>query len=151
MIEGRGWSAKPESGIGAATGLVATTAAGFEAEGRRELAQILGGARVRPLIMKGNIFAFSDLPEEEAIAAIAAAETEYVSRIVPVQRRVPITQDTGCFSAVVEAAASIGRIGAGDWFLVRCTRRGKHGWHGGDLERQLPRRSSGLRARHRRV
>lgn len=126
-----------ETEIGAASALIATTAAGLEGDARRELSQLLGGARVRSLLMKGNILALSDLPEEETLALVDAAETQYLARIVPVQRRLPITQDTSRFPAIAEAAAQIGRVGPADRFLVRCTRRGEHEWRGRELERAV--------------
>ncbi len=121
--------------FGVETALAVTTAAGLEAEARRELSQVLGGAKVRPLLMKGNILALSDLPEEKALALIRAAETQYLSRILTVQRRTTVTKDVSCFPAIVEAAACIGRIRPNDLFLVRCTRRGEHEWQGRGLER----------------
>lgn len=126
-----------EAELGAATALIATTAAGLEAGARRELSQLLGRARVESLRLKGNILALSDLPEEEAVARVEAADTQHLSRLVPVQRRAPVSQQADCFSSIAEAAAHIGRLGPGDRFLVRCTRRGRHGWRSRELERAV--------------
>ena len=121
----------------APTMLVATTAAGFEREARQELSRVLGEARSRPLMMKGNVLAFSSLEEEKALEMIAEAETRYLSRIVPVQRRVTIRREASCFAALAQAAAEIGRLRPDERFLVRCTRRGEHDWTGRELERAV--------------
>jgi tRNA(Ser,Leu) C12 N-acetylase TAN1 len=117
--------------------LIATTAAGFEAEAGRELAGAVGEGRPRLLVMKGNVSLLSGVAEEEAVARVAAAETSCVGRVVPVQRRVTIGQHADCFSEVAAAAAQTGRIGAGDRFLVRCARRGRHEWQSRELERAV--------------
>ncbi|MFB3880532.1 MAG: SAM-dependent methyltransferase [Armatimonadota bacterium] len=119
------------------TTLIATTAAGFEGEAGRELVAAIGDGRWRPLVMKGNISVVSGVGEEEALERIAAAETSCVSRVVPVQRRVTAERDASCFEVVATAAAEIGRIGKGETFLVRCTRRGEHAWQSRELERAV--------------
>ncbi len=125
------------SELGARTALVATTSAGLEADARRELSRVLRGAQVQSLVMKGNILALSDLPENEAVAAASGADTHCLGRILPVQRRVSIAKDTSCFADIAKVAVGIGRIGRGERFLVRCTRRGRHNWHGRELERAV--------------
>jgi 23S rRNA U2552 (ribose-2'-O)-methylase RlmE/FtsJ len=87
--------------------------------------------------MKGNVLAMTNLPEETAVSLLAAAETQCLSRVVPVQRRVQVSNAEGSFPAVAQAAAQIGRLGEGDRFLVRCTRRGEHDWRSRQLERAV--------------
>jgi tRNA(Ser,Leu) C12 N-acetylase TAN1 len=124
--------------------LILTTAAGLEAEAKRELSCLLPGARVTPLLLKGNLQVSCDLPEEEAIARLSAADTWYLARVIPVQESASVTKDRTCFSAIAAAAAAIGRLAAGDTFLVRCHRRGEHDWHSRDLERAVAAELTGL-------
>ncbi len=117
------------------TKLVVTTSAGLEAEARQEIRRALPGAEVRPLLFKGNLLVLAALGESEAVVRLREADTRVLARAVPVQARVRLTADATCFPAVAEAAAGLGRIQPGDVFLVRATRRGRHEWHGRDLER----------------
>jgi tRNA(Ser,Leu) C12 N-acetylase TAN1 len=89
--------------------------------------------------LKGNILLLSDAPEREALERIAAADTRCVSRVVAVQRRVGIGADAACFCDVARAAGGVGRIEPGETFLVRCNRRGSHGWSSRELERSVAR------------
>lgn len=125
---------------GRATALVVTTAAGLEREARRELGRLVPGAEARPLLLKGNLLVLTDLPEPEAVGAIREAETDCVSRVVPVQRAAPVTDDPACFPAIAAAACEVGRLRPGDTFLVRCRRRGTHQWASQDLERAVAER-----------
>jgi tRNA(Ser,Leu) C12 N-acetylase TAN1 len=118
----------------ATTRLVVTTPAGLEADARQELRQILPGARFQQVFLKGNLLVLTDLPEREALARIAEAETTVVASVIPVQRSVPVSGDGDPSAAVASAAAGMGRIGRGEKFIVRCRRRGKHTWHARDLE-----------------
>jgi tRNA(Ser,Leu) C12 N-acetylase TAN1 len=122
---------------GHATALVVTTAAGLEGEARRELGRLMPVAEAHPLVLKGNLLVLTDLPELEAIGAIREAETQCVSRVVPVQRAAPVADDPACFAAVATAACEVGRLRPGDTFLVRCRRRGTHEWASHDLERAV--------------
>ncbi len=117
--------------------LIVSTAAGLEAEARRELSGLLPGARITPLLLKGNLLVSCNLSEQEVSARLAAADTWYLARITPVQHEVRISKDPDCFGSIAAAAAAIGRIAPGDTFLVRCHRRGKHDWHSRDLERAV--------------
>ncbi|HUU54948.1 MAG TPA: SAM-dependent methyltransferase [Armatimonadota bacterium] len=123
--------------LGAATALIVTTAAGLEAEARREICRLLSGATARSLLLKGNIFVLAHQGEEDAVSALRAADTRHLSRIVPVQRLLALARNASCFPDVAAAAAEIGRIGEGDTFLVRCHRRGQHPWQSRDLERAV--------------
>jgi tRNA(Ser,Leu) C12 N-acetylase TAN1 len=122
-------------GSRAPTTLLITTAAGLEGEARQELRRLLPGAEAKTLMLKGNIIARTDLPEEEAVAILREAETRLVARVTPVQARVSASPDSACFPAVAAAAAGIGRLAPRQTFLVRCQRRGRHQWTGRDLER----------------
>lgn len=125
------------SRMGAA--FVVTTPAGLESEARRELRGLLSGSEVHSLPLKGNILLLTDRDESDAVALLAGAETSCVSRIVPVQRRLRVSGDVGCFPEVAEAVADIGRVAAGQTFLLRCSRRGRHAWQSRELERAVAR------------
>jgi tRNA(Ser,Leu) C12 N-acetylase TAN1 len=119
---------------GDTTTLAVTTPAGLEGEARQELRRALRGARFRSLFFKGNLLVSADLPEAEAVASIAEAQTHCVASVTPVQRRAAISSHPDSASAVAEAAAGIGRISPGETFIVRCRRRGKHDWSSRELE-----------------
>jgi len=121
--------------VGESTALVVTTPAGLEAEARRELRDLLPGAEARSLLLKGNVLALTHLPESDALARIAEADTQFVAQVVAVQREAKVTPDASCFPGIATAAAGVGRVGSGETFLVRCRRRGKHDWAARDLER----------------
>jgi len=129
---------EPDPGFkeGRRSALLVTTSAGLEAEARREVRRLLPGAEARSLFLKGNILVLSDLPEEEAVAQLREAETELVARVTPVQATASLTGEASCFPQVA-AAAAIGRVGPGQLFLVRCTRRGSHQWSGREIERAV--------------
>jgi tRNA(Ser,Leu) C12 N-acetylase TAN1 len=118
---------------------VVTTPAGLEGEARRELRKLLPGAQARPLLLKGNVLVLTELPEREALARIAEADTGYLAQVIAVQREVRVTDDASCFPTIAAAAVDVGRLGGGARFLVRCRRRGQHGWHSQDLERVVAR------------
>jgi len=125
--------------VGSATALVVTTPAGWEGEARSELRRVLPGAAARPLFLKGNVLVLTDLSEAEALARLAAADTQFVARVAAVQRKARVTADPGCFAQIAAAAADVGRLRAGNTFLVRCKRRGRHEWAGRELEREVAR------------
>jgi len=122
-------------GLSDNTAFVITTSAGLEAEARQELRRVLPDARAKSLFLKGNIIAYTDLGEAEALARLREAETRYLSHIFPFQATAPVTEDGSCFPGIAAAAARIGRIQAGETFIVRAHRRGKHEWATRDLER----------------
>jgi tRNA(Ser,Leu) C12 N-acetylase TAN1 len=132
--------------VGRATALVVTTPAGLEAKARRELRGLLPGAEADSLPLKGNLLLLSDVPEQEALARIGGAETRFVAQVVAVQRQVRVTRDGTCFPAVAAAAADVGRLRAGESFVVRCRRRGQHDWSSRDLERAVARELEALTA-----
>ncbi|MBN1458964.1 MAG: hypothetical protein JXA57_05470 [Armatimonadetes bacterium] len=117
------------------TALLITTPAGLESEARRELRALLPNVDTRPLLLKGNILVATTADEESATQTISQAETIYVSRVVPVQRRVPVSGAK--HDKVAGAAAEIRRLKAGELFLVRCHRRGRHDWQSRDLEKSV--------------
>lgn len=122
------------------TRFIVTTPAGFEAEARQELRRLLPRATCRPLFFKGNLLLEAEAPEEEALAAIAGAETRCLASATPVQRRVPISLQASApsgFGGIAQAAAEIGRIRPRETFIVRCRRRGTHAWHTRDLEKAV--------------
>ena len=120
---------------GHTTTLLVTTPAGLESEARRELRALLPGVDAHPLLLKGNVLVTTTADEEGAVEAIRQAETTCVARVVPVQKRVSVTAVS--YDAVAGAAAEIGRLKAGDLFVVRCHRRGRHQWQSRDLEKSV--------------
>jgi tRNA(Ser,Leu) C12 N-acetylase TAN1 len=126
--------------VGTSTALVVTSPAGLEGEARRELRDLLPGAQARSLFLKGNILVLTDLPEGEALARIAAAETRFLARVDAVQRKARVTAEETSFPDVAAAAADVGRLAPGETFLVRCRRRGRHAWQSQDLERAVAHR-----------
>ena len=137
-------SERADSQLLGGTALVVTTPAGLEGDARRELCKLLPGAFARSLFLKGNLLLLSDIPEAQALARIAAAETRCVARVVAVQRCVEASADHACFSRIAAAAADVGRLHVGESFLVRCRRRGRHGWASRELERAVARELEGL-------
>ena len=125
--------------VGDSTAFVVTTPAGLEGAARRELRDLLPAAQARPLLLKGNVLVLTELPEPEVLARIAAADTRYLAQVIAVQRQVRVTADASCFPAIAAAAVDVGRLSRGETFLVRCRRRGRHGWHSQDLERAVAR------------
>jgi tRNA(Ser,Leu) C12 N-acetylase TAN1 len=130
----------PDLQVGSSTALVVTTPAGLEGEARRELRDLLPGAQARSLFLKGNILVLTDVAEGEALARIAAAETRFLAQVVAVQRTLRVASDETRFPDIAAAAADVGRLGRGETFLVRCRRRGRHGWQSQDLERAVAHR-----------
>ncbi len=94
-------------------------------------------ARAKSLFLKGNILVFTDFEEAEVVARIRDAETRLISHVFPIQATVPISTDSSGFEQIAEVAAGIGRIKAGETFLVRAHRRGQHEWSGRELERAV--------------
>jgi len=119
------------------TALIVTATSGLEGQARQELRRLLPDARVRPLLLKGNLLLLTAVPEEQALARIGEGDTSCVAQVIPVQRRVPVGPSPGSFGAVADAVVDVGRLRPGDTFLVRCRRRGAHDWRSRDLERQV--------------
>jgi 23S rRNA (cytidine2498-2'-O)-methyltransferase len=138
-LEGGGTSLSEETDVRMAdnTAFIMTTSAGLEAQARQEVRRILPDARAKSLFLKGNIIAYTDLDEAEALARLDEAPTRYLSHIVPFQATAPVTEDESCFPGIAEAAARIGRIEQGDRFIVRAHRRGEHQWATRTLERAV--------------
>jgi len=129
---------QPGDEWGAASVFVVTTPAGLEAEARRELCRLLPGSEASSLLLKGNLLLkLAELDEDKVVALIEEADTEYVSQVIPVQRRVARVSDETCFARIASTACHIGRIAEGDRFIVRCRRRGRHEWQSRDLERRV--------------
>lgn len=117
--------------------VVITTPAGFEGEARHELRRLLPGAVFHSPFLKGNLILRSDVPEEEALARIAEADTRFVATAVLVQRCLDLRTAPDPAALVASAAVGLGRIGRDETFLVRCRRRGTHPWSSRELERRV--------------
>ena len=122
---------------GCESAFVVTCASGLEGEARQELRRALPGARAENLFLKGNLLLCCEGDEREVLAQLARAETRVTSRVIPVQARLHIPQHEEAAVEVARAAAALGRLGPGEVFLARCNRRGKHGFSGRQLEREV--------------
>jgi len=122
---------------GARSAFIITTSAGFDAQARLELRKLLPGCRAQSLFLKGNILLYSDQEEGEVVARLCEAETRLVAKVFPLQACAPVTGDVTCFPEIADAIAAIGRLQAGQTFLVRAHRRGQHDWSTRDLERAV--------------
>ncbi len=71
------------------------------------------------------------------MARIREAQTRLISHVFPIQAMVPISTDSSGFEQIAEVAAGIGRLQAGEKFLVRAHRRGQHEWSARELERAV--------------
>jgi len=121
----------------AQTTLIVTCASGREGDARRELVHILGEVDARPLFLKGNLIAHTSLPQDEAVRLLREADTRFIARAAPAQAAVDITSDPDSLFRVAEAALGLGRLPRGATFVVRCRRRGSHGFHSRDVERTV--------------
>jgi tRNA(Ser,Leu) C12 N-acetylase TAN1 len=122
---------------GARSAFIITTSAGFDGQARLELRKLLPGCRAHSLVLKGNLIMYSDLEEAEVIARLREAETRLIAKVFPVQASVEVTTGISGFDAIADTIASIGRLQAGETFLVRGQRRGQHDWSTRELERAV--------------
>jgi 23S rRNA (cytidine2498-2'-O)-methyltransferase len=125
---------------GAHSAFIISTSAGFDAKARQELRKLLPGARVQSLFLKGNLVMYSDLEEAEVLARLREAETRLVAKVFPIQASAAVTPDPTCFADLAATAAAIGRLEAGQTFVVRAHRRGQHEWATRELEQDMARR-----------
>jgi len=116
---------------------IVTSPAGLEADARQELRRILPGASFQPLFLKGNVLMLVTLSEEEVVESVREADTTVVASITPVQRQIAVSPTADSFADVAAAAGDVGRMEAGETFVVRCRRRGSHGWQARDLEKAV--------------
>ncbi len=114
--------------------LLITTAAGREVEARREVKAVLPDAVVKGLFLKGNLLASTALPPERAIPALAAAQTDLLARLVPLDTQVRITPSAEAPAVIAQAALRLNKPPAGAKFLVECRRRGQHEFTSRDVQ-----------------
>lgn len=123
---------------GARSAFVVTCASGSEGAARQELRRALPGAQAENLLLKGNLLLRADVDEPEAVAKLAQAGTQCISRVVPVQARVRIPPESEeAADIIARAAGALGRLRPSEVFLVRCERRGTHAFHSQELERAV--------------
>jgi len=119
------------------TRLIITCASGREGDARRELRDALGEVDARSLFLKGNLIAHTPLPEDEALRRLREVDTRFIARAAPVQAEVRITGDPESLPLLADAALRLERLPGGATFLVRCRRRGDHGFKSRDVERAV--------------
>jgi len=110
--------------------LFVTVASGFEKEAILELCGALGNDRARcRSAFKGVVLVSTLIDGRRAAKDVEGCNTEFVARIVPVDRVVRAD-----LPSIVDAVMKIGGIGAEDAFAVRCRRRGSHDFSSRDVE-----------------
>jgi 23S rRNA (cytidine2498-2'-O)-methyltransferase len=125
--------------------LIITCASGREGDARRELARILAcpeqnrgsGVEARSLFLKGNLIARTGLPEDQAIGRLRDADTRFIARAAPAQAEVAIDATAESPARLAQAALGLGRLPRGATFIVRCRRRGEHGFRSREVERAV--------------
>ena len=119
------------------TRLIITCASGREGDARRELRDALGEVDARSLFLKGNLIARTPLSEGEALRRLREADTRFIARAAPVQAEVRITGDPESLPLLADTALRLERLPRGVTFIVRCRRRGDHGFQSRDVERAV--------------
>ncbi len=113
--------------------LLVTCARGWEAEARQELRRLLPDAGVRSLFIGGNIIVGLRGDLQEALDAIAGAETYTLSHVTPVELRVEIGPGREWLDVMREAAARLAPVDPDRRFMVDVNRRGQHDFSSRDV------------------
>ncbi len=114
---------------------VVTVPSGFEPEVKREIRSLIPDSKVRILFFKGNLLVRSSLEEAEAVKRLRDSETLYVGRVFPVSAKVAISPEK---ESILRLYGPLeGKLKPEDSFMVRCQRRGMHGFSSQDVERAL--------------
>jgi tRNA(Ser,Leu) C12 N-acetylase TAN1 len=116
---------------------VVTCSAGFEREAREEIERIVPGSKVRNLFLKGNLIAKTDQNLKDVVVAFKDKKTLYLGRVFPVDIKIEISDDKDAISKFQESILCLDKLKHGDSFLVRCQRRGSHGFTSMDVEKEL--------------
>ena len=111
-----------------------TSAAGWEAEADRELRAILPGAQVHRLFMKGNLLLTAPGSAEDALAALADAETEVIAHAIPLQIEMRIGPGREHLQCLSQAVRLLPAPDPALTFRVACQRRGDHGFSSREVE-----------------
>jgi len=119
------------------TRLLITAASGLESKASRELRAILEDARVVPLFMKGNLLVSTGLAENDAISKLMEADTKYIGKITPIDKRVTISKGKSSFDRIMKEVLSLEKMSASDTFLIECKRRGDHSFSSSELKKEL--------------
>lgn len=106
--------------------LLVTCPRGWEREARQELRRLLSSAEVSSLFFGGNIIAELAGNLQEAIDAIAGAETYTIAHVTPVTVRTEIGAVARPLKALRAAAEVLGPADPHRRFMVRVNRRGEH-------------------------
>ncbi|MEA3400000.1 MAG: THUMP domain-containing protein [Armatimonadota bacterium] len=117
--------------------LLITAPRGWELEARQELRRLLPGVQVKSLFIPGNLMAVPEGELQEALGALADADTETVGRVTPVQLRVEIGPERRWLGAMQEAAGRLPPPERERSFRVACNRRGEHEFTSRDVELAL--------------
>ncbi len=113
---------------------IVTTASGFEAEARRELAEITPTLEARSMFFKGTLYVESDLDKGDFVEALRMAETLYIGRLFPVDAETRISVEKEGLRELINVIRGLGKLGEGEKFRVHCKRRGSHEFNSRDVE-----------------
>src|SRR3990172_4355804 len=90
---------------GAGSAFVGTCAPGLEGAAPQERRRARPGASAENQLLKGNLLLRADVDEPEAVAKLAQAGTQCISRVVPVQARVRIPPGSEEAADIIARAA----------------------------------------------
>jgi tRNA(Ser,Leu) C12 N-acetylase TAN1/23S rRNA U2552 (ribose-2'-O)-methylase RlmE/FtsJ len=122
------------------TTFLVTCGGGWEPKAREEVMRMLPDGQARPLFMRGNVLATCALPEAEAMAILAAAETEFIGRVIPLQVRCDIGKGEEHLQTLCAASDLLPGPDPQLTFKARCERRGLHAWTSGQAANAVGRR-----------
>jgi len=115
---------------------IVTVPSGFETEARREIERLVSGAEVKTLFFKGTLLVETSRDTYEIVRQLREAKTLYVGRVFPVDSKLTISPQKASITELYKRVLSLGKLGSGDTFLVRCRRRGSHDFSSQDVERE---------------
>ncbi|NIO36785.1 hypothetical protein GTO27_03680, partial [Candidatus Bathyarchaeota archaeon] len=65
------------------------------------------------------------------------ADTKYIGKITPIDKRVTISKEKSSFDRIMKEVLSLGKLSASDTFLIECKRRGAHSFRSSELKEEL--------------
>lgn len=119
------------------TTFLVTCGGGWESQAREEVQRLLPDCHARSLFMRGNVLATCALPQAEALELLAAAETEFIGRVIPLQVRCDIGKGPEYLQTLCEASDLLPGPDPQFTFKVKCERRGLHAWTSGQAARAV--------------
>lgn len=116
------------------TTFLITCSSSWEKQATHEIKRVLPGAACRTTFFPGNILVSTEIPRPEALAALEAAETGLIGRVVPLDLRCDISKHRTSLDELLEAARELPPLNPEFTFRVRCDRRGNHEFGSRDVE-----------------